>query len=362
VDQQISPRPIRLRINSETHLQGRSSPVWLHDHAQVILQPENTSDDTKGWPLYCFGEQGTLSCSVPAAEIAGKYSGNFPDRFKVWLDEAPYFGRPGLWADYDVIKDQNANWAAQAYPAGDWKEVREVYSMSGTADHWEATIQLRNIPGGTNAVRELRDYGKQQLQTLLATVQANPAGNKTLASADAQLATTQRAGWRSAANALSTQAKPIDYSFSRDSLTLRIPFAALPLMAQRLHVENTPPSPPGAPASAPQELFTLPDLLSKLLPGTVTVNDLGGGYRLEGEHLQAVELVRLESGDTAIIRPASVSLNSLYFNVNSAGAGLQQNASYNVFLVIGNMTIPAMQIDPGDNKLHQVVVPIPAKK
>lgn len=363
VDQQNPPRwPIRLRINSETHLQGRSSPVWLHDHAQVVLQPENTPDDTKGWALNCFGEQGTLSCSVPAAEIAAKY-GNFPDRFKIWVDEPPYFGRPGLWADYDVIKDQNTQWAAQAYPAGDWKEVREVYSMSGAADHWEATIQLRNLPAGTNAVRELRDHGKQQLQTLLATMPVSLVGNKNIATADAQLSNGQRTSWRSAVDTLSKQASPINYSFGRDSLSVRIPFTALPLMAQRLHVENTPPPTAAVPAPTPQELFALPDLLSKLLPGTVTVNDLGnGGYRMEGDHLQAVELVRLESGDTAIVRPASVSLNNLYFNVNFAGTGLQPNASYNVFFVIGNMTIPAMQIGPNDNKLHQVVVPSPAKK
>ena len=109
---------------------------------------------------------------------------------------------------------------------------------------------------------------------------------------------------------------------------------------------------------SPRE-FALPDLLPKLLPGVVTVTELtNNGYRLEGDHLRAVEAVRLESAGSAVVRDVSVGLNNVDFYLPTT----PQNAVYNVFLVIGNMSVPALKIDPTDKKLHQVVVPIPAKK
>lgn len=344
--------PTQLRINSETHYQGRSSPIWLHDQAQVVLVPEGTEDDSKFWALKCYGDHGTLSCRIPAPDIRGVYKHNFPTRFKVWVDEPPYSGRPGLWADDDLIQTGTSDgpkWDAQPYPAGEWGNVREVLSADGTPDHWEARIRLRNLSPAGKFVPELQDSRKK----LGDLVKGRPAridtGKLSLASIPA--AQAQSDAWKSDALKLSQKPEPIGIEFGPDSLTLTIPFPALPLLAQTLHVDNTPAKGPAV------ELFTLPELLPKLLPGPVKITNLkDGGYRLEGEHLRAVQQVRLEKiGGKAVLYNVTPGLNNVDFFLTADE--LKENASYNVFVVIGTMTVPVMQ-EGDDKKLHQVRVPI----
>jgi hypothetical protein len=70
-----------------------------------------------------------------------------------------------------------------------------------------------------------------------------------------------------------------------------------------------------------------------------------------------VQQVRLESPGPAILLDVSVGLN----NVDFYATDLKPNMNYNVFVVIGNMTVPVIQ-EGDDKKLHQVRLLIPAPK
>ncbi|HEV3317365.1 MAG TPA: hypothetical protein VG488_10365, partial [Candidatus Angelobacter sp.] len=395
VDSVDNAHPSSIRVISETLREGRSSRIWLHEQAQVVLVPEDTNPNSKVWPLKCYGDQGTLSCKIPVEQINKEFPTAFPRRFKVWVDEPPYFGRPGLWADDDLTQTETptnnqpqTHWAPQPYSSGEWSDVRELSSpgSNGIADHWEARIKLWHVPSTGSSVPELRNSG-QQLKTLIAAVPKDFEKSH-LTGANLRMAQHQREGWRQAAQHAADQPEVITAKFTGDWLTLCIPFPAMPLLAQRLHVESTattvaqppnssaanpanrppvpcPAEPSGAslansaPASSQTvELFVLPDLLPKVLPGPVKVTDLGnGGYRLEGEHLRAVQQVRLESPGPAILLDVSVGLN----NVDFYATDLKPNMNYNVFVVIGNMTVPVIQ-EGDDKKLHQVRLLIPAPK
>src|SRR5205085_6262663 len=127
VDQVKDGLPQRIRIISETRYEGRSSPVWLHEQAQVILVMKSDQnpikEDHDHWALDCDGDEGTLSCKVPVQEIKRQYpAAGVDSRFKVWVDEPPYYERPGLWSDTDIVTPA----VPQPYAKGEWIDVREL--------------------------------------------------------------------------------------------------------------------------------------------------------------------------------------------------------------------------------------------
>src|SRR5438034_3115684 len=54
------PYPTKIRIVSETHRAGRTSPVWLHEQAQVVMEAEQQA---LNWALNCYGEEGAYTAS-----------------------------------------------------------------------------------------------------------------------------------------------------------------------------------------------------------------------------------------------------------------------------------------------------------
>jgi hypothetical protein len=407
VDQLNSTKdlPQRIRIISETKREGRSSPVWLHEQAQVILVAKTNAEPNKGhsdhWALECDEDEGTLSCKIPATVIAESYCQiSSLDRFKVWVDEPPYLERPGLWSDTDLVRDGDA-WKEEPYAKGEWTDVRELPCKlcpppSGAAatkagkagkhrsatiwDRWTATIQLRNLTLSnphTSPPTAGKDYCIEELEEInstLAEFQQKLSNAIRLFSGKNRLDESDSATlgllnkWSEKIQEARQPSEPLlavqDFAQNKGhacsksplrltvdknshSLTLEIPFSVLPALPEHLHLlGGTCPGPAC-------DRITLPNLVSRLLPGAVrlTSND-NGHYHIEGEHLKAVDEIRLESpGQTIPISDIAIGFNSVDFFLDPKK--LTDKATYSVFAVISGLTVPLYQ-ENAKKQLEQV--------
>lgn len=149
--------------------------------------------------------------------------------------------------------------------------------------------------------------------------------------------------------------KEID--LTEKTLTLSIPFIALPALTGRLHVQRG-----NCNVREPERnSILLPELAPRLKPSVVTVSEPEKGiHRLEGEHLQAVDKIRLEGNGRVIMIDAWHGLNSVDFapkyNEQPLDAG-----TYRISVVIGTMTIDVQMAD-SNKKLIPAVIKIEPKK
>ncbi|HEU4414705.1 MAG TPA: hypothetical protein VFT65_07965 [Candidatus Angelobacter sp.] len=156
---------LELRLVSYATTRTGHKPIYLHDQAQVVLEadvidhkdryrvpvsvnPALASRDQAlllrpNWAMVCRQDRGALVCAVPIDEMRsfchaaqsaddalGKNTGQqqtAPEtldclsNFKIWLDQAPYYGRAGLWGDADLdLSKKGAAGAAHSssQPAG----------------------------------------------------------------------------------------------------------------------------------------------------------------------------------------------------------------------------------------------------
>jgi hypothetical protein len=376
--------PSRLRIVSETFREGRVRPVWLHEAAQVVLALKGGSQHSsdEGWALHCDQEEGTLSCDLTAQEvdeIKQKYGNKFPDELKIWVDQPPYFGREGFWADSDIFAtlDQGSgataakavaataggngqtpgaatlvgvnyagdppsaaatvppvySWKSQPYAVGEWSEARErAGSCLNLWCMWETSIKLKNLVQDRQILNpdpDPKSYIRPCILELSEDAKPKPATWSNI---------TQQTE-----NSLTT-------------VTLNIPFSALPALMQKLHLGGCNGEGKALPTDKP---VPLPDLYPKLLPGSVTITSPEKrSYRLQGERLRAIDHVRIEGTGEAIIREARVGYSSVDFFLDSP----LPPGSYNLSAIISGMTIP-LQTEDAAKKLQpaRITVPDPGK-
>lgn len=426
VDSNSLPKSIRLV--TETPGTGRNRMVWLHEGAQIILEgKDGTPADPKdpaAWALKCDQESGSLSCRVP--EAVRNYIKNY-GQLKVWIDQPPYFGRPGLWADSDLTESNPVNpqtasatppvgesasdvpspavpvikpvyaWTPQPYVVGDWSDVREVAGRCLTKwCRWEARIKLKNTnqireedPKAANAagvdpeskasrgglreakansvlcIPELTEASvKSHLENWLKVVA--PTLNYSLGqfSVDPLSRTAMVEEGRVIVRELKEQIKDNDFVQVKvktngevTTLSLSMPFSTLPALTELLHVGRCDDN--GEPIETKQTV-SLPDLYSKVLPGKVLITSLGTGgtaYHIQGDHLRSVGRIRLEGQGKAIVPKISIGFNSVdIFFKTPLKAG-----TYNVFAIIGGMTVP-LQTEDADKKVQSATIVVPDPK
>jgi hypothetical protein len=129
-------------------------------------------------------------------------------------------------------------------------------------------------------------------------------------------------------------------------LELHISFEALPLLPDQFHLVATDKT---GKSMVP---IPLPPLVARLTPGPVRFTAEGKGYyHLEGDHLKAVDRIRIESGGKAILVKATVGYNTVDFFINPKQ--LTDKATYSVFAVISGLTVPLYQ-ENAKKQLEQV--------
>jgi hypothetical protein len=352
-----SSYPTKLRIVSNTRLEGRTRPVWLHEQAQVVLQAEQGG--SPDWALTCFGDEGTLLCDMPADQEYITITKTGSTNLKVWIDQPPYFGRPGLWANDELVHPNK--WAKQPYAATDWSDVREICSSETTCpDAWSARIKVKNLEekqyclsglpntkslnDRINALQEGRskdskEAQKQELKLLQQMVASSGA---------AGLQNDKVGEVGGCPDVAVTMRRMGDY------LSLDIPFNRFPYVLDRITLErlncdrNT---------SACNSII-LPELRSHLMPGPVTLTDLKqGDYRLQGTRLRAVQKIRLSRGGAAVDYGATVGIDNVDFSLSTRKEKLNAG-TYNIFFLIGQIQVPAVYEDD-QKKLRQLVLVIP---
>lgn len=425
--------PARIRINSKTYREGRARPVWLHEAAQVVLEakdgapkdcPNKQANCPKEpqWPLKCDEVEGSLSCIVPYTRISDKYQ-SFPTKFKVWVDEPPYYGRPGLWSDSDLEGTGSPKqWHEQAYAATDWSDIREVAcpDCAGKPDHWQASIRLENAdkltpsqapsaPASSQKAGETTSEQRSNAQNAHGQGRnaQNAHGRAIAKDDDCEKPLEPEAGlclqeapdihrqlcglsrkfktakdvpvhWQGLVpdevskqqatnqntDAINDLKKPekqqIKATFSEGNRLLTLEVPFAALPAMTVPLHVRNHCYPGTGAADNAEL-SLPALAGKLEPGPVKLTDLKNGtYRLEGERLRAVDKVRLEGNGKVIITDAITGFNNVDFSPLFNNKPLDPG-NYSVFVQIKTMTVPIQQ-EADDHKLHQLLITVPDPK
>lgn len=376
--------PAKVRIMSETRRPGRRSPVWLHAQAQVVLEA-----DADHWALDCNGDEGTLECSMPLGDEEYVKDASHETQLKLWVDEPPYYERPGLWADTD-LHPMGHVWKAQPYVMTDWSGIHEVHRNFGVAcqggkcnpqlpwNAWEATITAKNLDvNGASAYciaglpnTDLLSSTEKELQQKSAqtrnfALQGEVTRVRNLLRMSAHPPLIEVRGMSDIRNKSNSHdygqtTSPPDCAVSPvlteqtpsgDSIALTIPFDAFPYLQNSISLKCI-----GVPSC---QDITLPDLKNALLPGPVTLTPLGdGGYRIEGDHLQAVTALRLVRDANAYDFNAVPGINNVDFFVPASkklAAGL-----YEVYLVLNEVPVAASYGDT-QKTLHPLTLSMAAE-
>ena len=408
-------QPKTIRIVSERRA-GLSNPPWLHERAQVVLQPLTGPDSPTPDPLAldCDQEEGTLLCKMPK-NLAGAKDQIL--NYKIWLDQPPYQHRPGLWADSNIPKPAESDaWKAQIYPWGGWHDISETCTSScsstETWSDWTASVFLHIptqpkqptpiqpgqpsvAPGVPKADLERHDasdsmrgwehgggepplpvappkshYCIEEFQNLpeifTKAIDALRQDRSDWAKEYRKAGETLAASKHQDEYAAITEDKNstakcksdlIKVTTTPSGITLQIPFLLLSVIADNLHLKAIPQD--NCDESKDFCRITLPDLHTQLLPGTVELVPLQPNtYRLTGDiltgdRLRAVDHIILEDPDSnRTAYPARAGYNNVDFTVPSKLAA----GSYNVFLAIGTTTVPAQRLT--NEKLEQVHINI----
>jgi len=354
------PATIRILSLKRTGLQ---TPAWLHERAQVVLQPITPPGETNPDPiaLNCDQEEGTLLCKMPGGL---DYS-----RYKIWVDQAPYISRPGLWADTDISQLPDHLWHQQPYAAGRWQDIHEICTpdthdcLKQTWTDWVASLELKNLAKEHPAycIKEFEELPKvlsQQLAGVRRESQKSEIDLSFLNTGNKLLQQTPQQPYSIVKDSEKTCKSPIiKIEPTTSGILVRIPFAALSAIPEDLHLVRL------GECDDSKEFcrVTLPDLRSSLLPGPVEIADLKQGtYRLTGDHLRAVDRVLLDGPAKTPAYAARVGFNNVDFTIPNNASKLTPG-TYNVFLVIGTTTVPAER-KTADGKSEQVSVTIEPRK
>jgi hypothetical protein len=335
--------PTLIRIVSETRREGRARPVWLHEHAEVLLRGQGDP-----WALNCLPDEGTLVCNMPSDDAFRDESKN---DFRIFVDEPPNSGRPGFWANTELRRPHDG-WKSEPYALSDWGDVSEV------EDSWSARISIKNLEDKKYCLVGIPDVDTVGKRIRSLQKDSSQAGEVRLL--QQMVRSSNLAGLANGAvgrvgdcpnTTISVQKRQ-----NEDLLTLSIPFNQFPYVLGHISLE-----PRDCRDCTP---IPLPGLRSHLQPGPVTLTDLGqGDYRLEGSQLKAVQKVRLRRGAIARDFVATAGVNSLGFALNEKPDKRHdkklESGTWNIFLLIGDVPIPA---EDDQKKLQQLVLVIPPEK
>jgi hypothetical protein len=313
-----------IRIVSKTRSEDRLVP--LHSQAQIVV--ETTGKNAVDWALDCDEEDGTMLCVLPKKAL--ETNGGAP--LKIWVDQAPYFEKGGLWASATVKYPT----LIEHYAFSDWSAVQEICTSTPECkdrlwNAWVATIHVK-----TYDVQYCVDT-RQFAEGILQQTGKKGRGKATLPMQ-----------YSFGGNGVQTECgkSPIQATITRDqndTVKLLIPFKYFSALPDELNLitagcfdrKNGSCQPP----------ITLPSLRASLLPGNVKYTDLGNdSYRLEGDRLRAVSAVKLEGAGRAIPVDSWVGYNNVDFAL-PAGKKKLKAGKYAVLLEIGGTTVPARTLD-----------------
>jgi hypothetical protein len=376
-----------LRIVSHAHVGRR--PIYLNDQAQVVIEADAdkeryilpSSSDTRlpaerravplqaNWAMDCRQDRGALICPIPlsafrqfcaaktskkeAAALATDLKSDAPfgclSDFKVWVDQAPYYGRLGLWGDQN-LKDEavlGPDLKKDLIPRGSYRVKEEkVNAGSPIAEYmWIAELDLINFdPNSDYCIPELAGTAVGPRNTL-ATAAKTKNRTRDWTAAQLQFWTQE---FKDVSSKPNTCAEANDSAFLLDKtpygIRIQVPFAHFLELPESLHLERIPKAEKGkqqpeanaVPVSSPVEPIELPSLRDQLIPGDVKIIDLGQKkYQFQGEHMRAVHSVYVtnkKDRKSTFIPIQSNSYNALEVDASS----LDDGANYTIQLGIGD--------------------------
>src|SRR5262249_3191274 len=132
-----------------------------HEGAQVLIDAEDGQEEHL-WPLRCAQERGTLLCNIPDAASDLKLS-----VMKIWLDQPPYLGRPGMRSDADVAFKFGVE-TPSPFVVGDWRDIESETQCKDNQckwNSWKARIEVKLLEPDTFCVREFKEASERALST-----------------------------------------------------------------------------------------------------------------------------------------------------------------------------------------------------
>ena len=348
--------------------------IYLNDQAQVVIEANPSEDHyilpkhdnnhlpseqtgTAGqtgtalrpnWPLDCRQDRGALVCSIPIrafqqfcgastttsatllAQVAADTDFSCLSHFKVWVDQAPYYGRPGMWGDQDVNDSGtlNANLNPELIPRGNYHISEEKVNItSPVAEYmWVANLDLVNFDkNATYCIPEFAGSADA------------PARKVSEAAAARKWSGEQLSFWPQHLESVKSQMQPCEdpttpqrsaflVKTTSHGISIEVPFAFFPQLPDSLHLKIA------GSADPPVEI---PSLREQLIPHDVRIIDLGNKkYQFQAEHMRAVHSVYVTSkkdGTSKFITIQSTSYSTLEVDASS----LTDGVSYTVQLGIG---------------------------
>jgi hypothetical protein len=384
-------KSLQLRLISRATTGPNFRPIYLHDHAQVILEAyandgrdrwvlpkgvrnqegagEQAIPMIPNWALDCRQDRGALVCSVPLEELRDFCAAPVkeeagllkrPDsnqrnllclgNYKVWLDQAPYFGRAGLWGDSDLklpgdtLETLKSTDAALIARGG--YEVREERRAEGPSPEYQWIARLETLEAAANAY-EIPEFA----DILLAIGTRLKNANAPRAAAD-QAANELKESF--GACKPGSQDPAFTVVSDNKGICFAVPFRLFSFLPEKLHLQRK-----GDPASQ----IEIPNLRQQLIPQTLKIMASERVIQFQGERLHAVNGVRLVSGDTKL-EPKILSRSINVLEVDAAQ--LQAGTTYYVQLGIGggppfgSTWVDLVSVDTNGNETPQVVTKPPS--
>lgn len=346
---------LEIRLQSKARRpDGR--PIHLHDHAQVVLEANETETaaaQPPNWIVECRQDRGELVCPVNLPEIA-QYCGDTitvsytkardlscVSRFKVWVDQTPYYERPGLWADVDpplpdagLVPVPRSVIPRNTYTISEQPEAGNVHGFS-----WTALLELRNVglPVPTVCVEEFRNLRslaarKKQLNAALALKEATDF--------------TRR-------NGISPEGSPFEVELLLTNparLRITVPFSKIWLLPDSYTLNL------GCllPEATDYRAVELPNLKEQLLPHNLKVIPTGNNaWRIQGTNMAAINEVYFEGAKSRLLGVGSDNLSTEFSAPKDAEPG-----TYKVYLGIQKYFVPARQWNNTKSEMEQISLTI----
>jgi hypothetical protein len=402
-----------LRLVSYATVRNTRRPIYLHDQAQVVLEAKTKDGEPRfalpfevsydlatrdqalqlmpNWAMECGQDRGALVCSAPLREMrafcgaaqtkedALALKKNQPDKvtkqtapndlscltnFKIWLDQAPYYGRPGMWGDADLKVGssvspletlQLANEDVITRGRFEIREEKLDATQPSLGYAWVITLELIN-PQGHYEIPEFADM-REKLTARLSAGLAHQSA--TVKDPNQQAGNIVEKYFKAAEDhcaANGASDSPFEVITTSQGICIVVPYAFFSAVPQTIHLQR-----PGNLVSR----IELPGLRDQLVPHDLTLVPLGKNvFQLQGDNVRAVDQILLSAkNNSCLIDQISKSYNVIEFQAPCAKPGLD----YTIQLGLGegkinDAFVDLYKVDERGTQVQQVLSVAPPDK
>jgi hypothetical protein len=342
-------------------------PIYLHDQAQIVMEVDvpDPANKLTHWALNCRQEKGQLVCTLPLKHIKELCVNDLScaSFYKIYVDQTPYYDRPGIWGDADVDSINRANGLGTAeikppdpdlIPEPTYKIHTELRNGDPLKPQWVATLGVKNLDvknpmtGKSACLDEFRFLlPKARIIKAQTSNQLQPHFDQgEFCEPNLAQPNVEPPKDPNPKKQASCSSSPFNLSFADGKLTFRIPYKYFWLLPDSFHL-----LPNCLDGDTPVDL---PHLREQLMPAELMLMKSGNEmWRIQGRNLGAVNQVYLAGGKPDATVDASSSDTAIEFSAKNL------SGTYKVYLGIQNYFVPARVLQGGVLQQMTLTAPEP---